>query len=80
VKVTGATSLHELQQLVLSRKLDLHVNYVGSAACYRCVVVGPSALDEMQPLSVTGLGRDLGEALANALQNFDSEILKEKMR
>lgn len=80
MKITGATSLLELQQLVLARKLDLHVNYSGLNGCYRATVVGPSALDETQPVSAVGIGRDLGEALANALYNFDNRILQEKMR
>jgi hypothetical protein len=69
----------ELQHLVVTRKLDIHINYVGSAGCFRATVVGPSALDETKPVSCVGIGRDLGEALANALRNFDDHIIQEKL-
>lgn len=73
MKITGATSLLELQRLIISQNLDVHVNYVGSAHCFRCVVVGPSKDAPVEPFSATGIGRDLGEAVADAFTKFEEE-------
>lgn len=78
MKVTGATCLLELQKLIRDIGLDVHINYVGSMACYRCVVVGPSKDDTTKPKSASGIGRDLGEAMAAALSNYDNHIFQER--
>lgn len=78
LKVTGATSLLELQKSVRQIGLDIHINFVGSASCYRCVVVGPSKDDATQPKSASGIGRDLAEAIAAALNNYDNHLFQER--
>lgn len=70
MKITGATSLLELQKLVHDENLDISCCFVGSAGCFRSLVVGPSEDDEHKPASGVGLGRDLGEAVAAAYENY----------
>lgn len=76
VKITGATSLLELQRVVYQNDLDVNIKFIGSMACYRCIVTGPC--NAVEPKSASGLGRDLGEALAAGLNNYDNHIFQER--
>ena len=77
MKVTNATSLYELQTLIRTRGLTVKVDFVNSAVAYRANVTGPVGLYEHSeaPFKTTAIGRTLGEAVANALNEY-----LEKMR
>ena len=70
MRISGATCLLELQQLIKTENLNVSCTYVGSADAYRSIVVGPSAADNTEPVSAVGIGRDLGEAVSQAYENY----------
>jgi hypothetical protein len=71
VKVTGATTLRELQQLVVAGPLDVHLAYLGSAAAFRAQVIGPKFADPTTPASGLGIASNLGDALAKAFSDYN---------
>ncbi len=71
MKITGATSLVELQRLVRDSNLSIRVHYTGSAACYSVLVVGPSKVDETEAATARAIGRTLGEAVAKAVELYE---------
>lgn len=70
LKITNATTLRELQQLVCAHNLVIHVDYVVSAAAYRATI---SSLNSGAWFEGRGIGSTIGEAIANALINYEEK-------
>lgn len=74
-KITGATSLLELQKLLSDMNASVTVDYTISAGCWRASV---SKRDDVFNTHYVGIGRDVGEAIANALHNYENHIIQER--